>query len=300
MFAAIMYSLARNRETVFIAMTSLRVSEFDELIVTFKGEFEEEFGKETFSPGRKGRPRILPEIHHHLFFILFYMKCYQIQEVVGFLFGLSQSRANQLIHELSPILNKTLIKLGHAPTRSSDILQEELSSGVNDLVIDGTERPVQRPQDDDVQKAYYSGKKKRHMAKNIIVCSLDDNKIKFLGETREGSMHDKKATDEEHIELSDNSTATADSGFQGCQLGDAKIIVPNKKPPGGQLTDSEKERNTLISSVRVVVEHIISGIKRLHIVKDVFRNTKDGFDDLVMEIACGLHNFRCECRKVAE
>ncbi|CAK0780213.1 hypothetical protein CCP4SC76_7270008 [Gammaproteobacteria bacterium] len=37
---------------------------------------------------------------------------------------------------------------------------------------------------------------------------------------------------------------------------------------------------------------MIAGIKRLHIVKDVYRNTKDCFDDLVMLLACGLHNFR--------
>jgi hypothetical protein len=40
----------------------------------------------------------------------------------------------------------------------------------------------------------------------------------------------------------------------------------------------------------------INGIKRCRIVKDVFRNTKDMYDDLTMEIACGLHNFRVECR----
>jgi hypothetical protein len=48
--------------------------------------------------------------------------------------------------------------------------------------------------------------------------------------------------------------------------------------------------------VRIVVEHVISGIKRCRIVKDVYRNTKKHFEDLVMEIACGLHNFRQACR----
>jgi hypothetical protein len=46
----------------------------------------------------------------------------------------------------------------------------------------------------------------------------------------------------------------------------------------------------------VVIEHIISGVKRCRIVKDVFRNTKQGFDDLAMELACGLHNYRSACR----
>jgi hypothetical protein len=45
------------------------------------------------------------------------------------------------------------------------------------------------------------------------------------------------------------------------------------------------------------VEHAISGIKRSRSVKDVLRNTKGGFSDLVMVIACGLHNLRVDHRK---
>jgi hypothetical protein len=46
----------------------------------------------------------------------------------------------------------------------------------------------------------------------------------------------------------------------------------------------------------VVVEHVIAGVKRCRIVKDVFRLTTEGVSDLVMEIACGLHNLRVSCR----
>jgi hypothetical protein len=42
---------------------------------------------------------------------------------------------------------------------------------------------------------------------------------------------------------------------------------------------------------------VIAGVKRCRIVKDTFRNLKDGFSDLVMEIACGLHNLRVHCRQ---
>jgi len=45
-----------------------------------------------------------------------------------------------------------------------------------------------------------------------------------------------------------------------------------------------------------MVENTIAGVKRCRIVKDTFRNTKDGFSDLVMEVACALHNLRVECR----
>ena len=54
--------------------------------------------------------------------------------------------------------------------------------------------------------------------------------------------------------------------------------------------------NHLISSARVVVENVIAGVKRCRIVKDVLRLTTEGLSDLVMEIACGLHNFRLNFR----
>ena len=54
--------------------------------------------------------------------------------------------------------------------------------------------------------------------------------------------------------------------------------------------------NHLFSRARVVVENVIAGVKRCRIVKDILRLTKDGISDLVMEIACGLHNLRVSCR----
>jgi hypothetical protein len=40
----------------------------------------------------------------------------------------------------------------------------------------------------------------------------------------------------------------------------------------------------------------MAGVKRCRIVKEVWRLTKEGVSDLVMEVACGLHNLRVSCR----
>ena len=58
--------------------------------------------------------------------------------------------------------------------------------------------------------------------------------------------------------------------------------------------------NRVISSARIVIEHVISGIKRCRIVKDILRNTRIEFEDIVMEIACALHNFRQKLRLKSE
>jgi hypothetical protein len=73
-------------------------------------------------------------------------------------------------------------------------------------------------------------------------------------------------------------------------------LAAEKKPRGQDLTLADKLLNRLLSTERIVVEHVLSGVKRCHIVKDVFRNTKPGCTDLVMEVACALHNLRVDFR----
>jgi len=117
-----------------------------------------------------------------------------------------------------------------------------------------------------------------------------------LSGTHEGKKHDKKICDEGGTKFPDGVDLYRDTGFQGHELENVTVHQPKKKPRKAQLSHEDKESNRLISSIRVVVEHIISGIKRCRIVKDVFRNTKEGYDDVVMELACGLHNYRTDYR----
>lgn len=128
--------------------------------------------------------------------------------------------------------------------------------------------------------------------KNSLVGGLDDRQVKYLGPVHEGKKHDKKLCDEEGTGFPEGSQVYRDSAYQGHDLPGTTVHQPKKKPRGGKHSAEDKAANRLISSIRVVIEHIIAGVKRCRIVRDVFRNTKQGFDDLAMELACGLHNFR--------
>ena len=54
----------------------------------------------------------------------------------------------------------------------SELLNKLESEGKQDLSIDGTERRINRPKDNEEQKKHYSGKKKTHTVKNIIVVGI--------------------------------------------------------------------------------------------------------------------------------
>jgi len=130
-----------------------------------------------------------------------------------------------------------------------------------------------------------------------VIVNANTKRIGFLSATYAGKVHDKKIAEQEKISYPKNTSLYKDTGFQGYEPPKVETHQPKKKPRNGELTKSEKRANKRISSVRVGVEHILSGAKRSRIIKDVLRNYKDEFSDLVMVIACGLHNLRVRYRK---
>jgi hypothetical protein len=124
----------------------------------------------------------------------------------------------------------------------------------------------------------------------------EDCRVIFLTPTVEGKKHDKKLADESNYALPEGSTLLQDTGFQGFTVDDVSIVQPKKKPKGKELSQDEKDSNQAISRIRVRIEHVINGVKRYRIVKDKCRNWLKGFKDRIMEIACGLHNFRLKFR----
>lgn len=283
----------------FKALTSLTKIEFDELLKGFAAVWEE-FRNPSGTPPC-GRPPQLASSGDKLLFILFYLKNYPLQEVLGFWFGLDQSQANRWIKTLSSILRETLKRGAYLPAREAQQLEDDLANlPSSDLILDGTERPRQRPQDQEAQKLFYSGKKTAHTLKNLVIVAEDSQRVNYLGPTVEGKKHDKKLADESQLSLPPTATVIKDKGFEGYEVPGACNYQPQKKPRGGELSPLQKTLNSVISGVRIVVEHVIAGVKRCRIVKDIFRNTMEHFDDLVMEIACGLHNFRVTFRKSNE
>ena len=76
----------------------------------------------------------LPTPEDRLFFLLTYLKTYSLQVVQGRLFGMGQSKANQWIHVLLPVLQVALQTLGDTPARSLAALAGRLRVSEADAV----------------------------------------------------------------------------------------------------------------------------------------------------------------------
>ncbi len=130
----------------------------------------------------------------------------------------------------------------------------------------------------------------------MIVINEHTERVDYLSQTYWGKTHDKKIADREAIQCPPHATLDRDTGFQGYAPRGVLTFQPKKKPKGQDLRTADVFFNRLISTVRIRVEHVIASVKRCRIVKDVLRNTQDGFSDWVMRVACVLHNWRISFR----
>jgi len=278
------------------ALTGLKIKQFKMLAVNFGLNLKTSFEEYRNVSLDLGREFILKSSEEKLFFILFYMKCYPTFEVAGFFFNVNKSSCCRWVQWFLPALQKTLGKELVLPERKISDPKEflRLFPEVQATFVDGTERPIQRPKDSKRQRENYSGKKKRHTRKNIVV-NDEKKRILIVTETEEGKKHDFKIYKDDGVgdAIPDDIPCFVDTGFQGIEKASPKlrVIMPKKKPRGGELSLEDKENNKEISKRRILSEHAIGGVKRYGIVSDVYRNHRKGFDDEVMLVACGLWNY---------
>ena len=125
----------------------------------------------------------------------------------------------------------SLDELGMKPERNGEQVAQrrEAQEGGANLSLDASERLLQRPINDEKQRAKYSGKKKTHTAKNLLLVNENTKKVVYLSETVEGKRHDKKLADKSTISYPKNASLTQDTGFQGYPPKGVLVEQPKKK-----------------------------------------------------------------------
>jgi hypothetical protein len=98
--------------------------------------------------------------------------------------------------------------------------------------------------------------KKRHTVKNNLIGDVEERLVRYLSETYPGRIHDKRICDAEEPVFPSDIGLFQDTGFQGYHPAGVHIYQPKKKPKGKELTSEEKVENKIISSIRILMEHI--------------------------------------------
>jgi hypothetical protein len=235
----ITYAQLKEKPKEFLAATGLRPDEFERVLPAFATQYESQYPADKTM---KGQPRqrqrgggfkgVLAKLEDKLLFILIYEKTYPLQTMHGLQFGLSQPQVNEWVHRLMPILRQALAELGMTPVRDPQAVATDplVNEGGADLVIDGTERQRQRPKDALQQRESYSGKKKSHTDKNILLANAQTTKVVYLSPTEVGKTHDKKMVDQQPIAYPIGATLAKDTGFQGYEPPGVVTYQPKKSP----------------------------------------------------------------------
>ena len=231
------YDELKENRRKFVSFTSLTPEEFNVLLPAFERAYVKKYPISKTKAGDKrkrkvgaGRKGSLASMEQKLLFALVYQKSYPLQSVMGELFGMGQSQANEWIHTLLPILKQALDDLGYTPERDPQQFenQEKERKDASVSIIDGTERRRQRPKKAEKQALHYSGKKKIHSDKNVIIATAKKKRISFLSQTYPGKTHDKKVADTENISYPKQMTLHKDTGFQGYEPDVRRLYQPKK------------------------------------------------------------------------
>ena len=148
-------------------VTGMNLQAFNALIPNFEAAYQDSLNQSkpwrmrAIGAGRKAKLRTIED---KLLFILVYCKCYPTFDVMGVMFEFDRSCAHDWVHKLMPVLERALGYIQALPERKIESTEEfvEKFSDIEKVIIDGTERPIQRPKNSKEQKENYSGKKTSH------------------------------------------------------------------------------------------------------------------------------------------
>jgi len=288
---------ALRTERMCKALTGLSIHEFKVLVSDFSfyyKEFEAKKKKRRLRKVGGGRDSKIESIEEKLFYVLWYMKTYPTFDVASFNVGFARSSACTWMHDLLPILELTMKRKFVLPQRKISDPEEyfRLFPEAKEVFVDAVERLKQRPKKKKAQQKAYSGKKKAHTRKSVVVTDAK-KRILVVTKQKSGRRHDKRLADKESIfeMIPEEISVMSDTGFIGEARVHPNILIPKKKTKKNPLTEDEKEMNKLISSYRVIVEHAIGGIKRYRCMSEKLRNHKAFIDDKFILLSAGLWNY---------
>lgn len=300
-----MYSYLLKHTDLFQYVIGISYNQFLDILPKFslalrKTEHQKAFGKKRLRDAGGGRKATLKTDIEKLFFTLFYYKTYPTFRFAQVIYGLDKRNVQLWVRFLAPVLFSALGYELQLTVRKKisrwDLWLEEYPQ-LSEFIVDCTERAIQRPKDSQIQGEYYSGKKKAHCIKNQVLVSPQTKKILSVSRTLPGTIHDKKIFDDDpaFLRAPPDSVGMGDSAYQGTNGNNPhlKMVIPKKKPPGGELSQEEKAANRAISSIRVRVEHSLSYLKHFGILNQKFRGritNQQNLDLPIQTIAC-IYNF---------
>lgn len=305
----------REKPAVFLAMTGLRIEEFDGLAreVAPRVETAAVAAAEAARRGKPKRRRAVGGGHPfalsfraQLLLTVVWLRVYPTSPVLGFLFGISHPTVLRTIARVLPLLEQagrdTMRLPGHGERgRRSRRTLNDLLVAIPDLtiIVDSFEQRVQRPRDQEEADRYYSGKKKQHTLKSQVAIDGETGKIVDISESVCGPTND--------LALLKASSLLDRVDPEVGVLGDLAYVgmaplhpaghgyTPRRKPREKPRPPEDIVYNTAFAAERITVEHTIGRLRRYQSLTQLDRHHRQAHSARVRAVA-GLVNRQLDHR----
>ena len=272
-----------------MAMLGISYDNFQQLLEQAKlahQHYQEEKEKQKIRVNLKGGGRHNSlSIDEGVCLTLFYLRQPQNFEVLGLNFGVSKTTANDTFHywlmTLRCILPASLLEQAERNGAELSKILQELEE--YRLLVDSFEQDRERPSDNDIQKKYYSGKKRRHTFKNQVIGLPKGDDIIDITVGERGPESDITLFRVQRNNFSERQLFAGDKAY----IGEENILTPHKKPKNGELTALQKEENRVFSSSRIFIEHLIRRIRIFSISRIRFPLKSVCYCEVILTV-CGL------------
>jgi hypothetical protein len=311
-------TLAR-KPGAFKSMTGLTVDEFEHLLADLHPRYDAARQERHAAvprqraPGGGAKPR--DAVREQLLMTLVWLRLSLTCDAVGVLFAVDKSTVSRYTQPLLRLLREggqetlgwpedaqallrapDLTAGGAAPSRDDPPPPPAQEDGV--AIIDATEQRVERAQDTATQKEHYSGQKKAHTRKTVLLVN-EHGRLRSVSASAPGSVHDLTLLRQSGAleQIPSALSLLADSGFQGLQndAPERSVALPYKGSRRHPLTPEQRLHNATLSRIRIVVENTLAEMKHFRILADVFRHPIPLYDSIVVAIA-GLITRRADQR----
>jgi hypothetical protein len=226
-------------------------------------------------------------------------------ELLGWLVGLDASHVCRLQQRLEPLLEQA------ADPSLGLSLRRRLPPGVKkigtwekllevcpefaEVVTDATEQPRQRPPRR-TQRRWYSGKRKRHTVKTQLTVSRRSGRILHVSASVPGRVHDDALFTRSRLaeRLPPTARLALDRGSDGAAAADPTLAIslPVKRRRNHRVwTRAERAVNRLQARQRILVEHVVSRVKKYQVLAQLYRH-RIADDNRRFRNVAALTNFR--------
>jgi hypothetical protein len=268
------YDYLRRYPIVFLKMTGLRLSEFasllDDMLPRFANAEQTRLRRTPRQRAPGGGRHADLAARDQILVAVIWLRQYPTNEVLGFLFGVSDSTASRILTRVTPLLEATgkdsmrLPDPGRKHRKELDDLLKETPELA--VIIDSFEQPVQRSKDRADADTHYSGKKKRHTLKSQIAVDEQTGEICDLSESVVGPTADITLLKESQLlaRLPEGVGGIGDLAYVGIAELHPKGLgaTPRRKPRGKDRPPEDVCFNRAFAKRRIKVEHTIGRMRR--------------------------------------